>query len=114
MARLRKGDVVWFSFPRVVPPGADAKTEDMRPALVLQSSGVNVVVGMLTTKDYTSQGAVKLAAGDYVAGGSDEISYFRPDRIWTDHEDWADSWVGRLHAERLTLCYDAIDRFLRS
>ncbi len=96
MARLRKGDVVWFSFPRVVPPGADVatKTEDLRPALVLQASGVNVLVGMLTTKDYTDQGALKLAPADYAAGGSDEVSFFRPDRHWTDHEDWAESWVG--------------------
>lgn len=115
MARLRKGDVVWFSFPRVAAPGTIPEAaEDMRPALVLQAKGVNLLVGMLTTKDYTQLGALMLAPKDFIRGGTDEISYFRPDRIWTDHEEWAEDWIGRLREERLVACYDAIDSFLRS
>jgi mRNA-degrading endonuclease toxin of MazEF toxin-antitoxin module len=106
-----RGDVFWIEFKRVTPPD-NQEVYDRRPVLVLHASGENVIVGMITTKDHTNRGAVKIGPDDYAFGGSREIHYFRPDRLTTDHADWLEDHVGRLKPSKLSECIEAVKAML--
>jgi mRNA-degrading endonuclease toxin of MazEF toxin-antitoxin module len=106
-----KGDVYWIEFKQITPPD-NKEVYDRRPVVVLHVDSENVIVGMLTTKDYTDRGAVKITPQDYAIGGSREIHYFRPDRITTDHRDWLDDHVGRLKPAKIAECVAAVTRLL--
>ncbi len=108
-----KGDVFWIQFKRVTHPD-DSETYDRRPVVVLRASGDNVLVGMITTKDYTERGAVKITPEDYAVRGTREIHYFRPDRLTTDHADWLEEFVGRLKPAKINECIEAVCSLLKS
>lgn len=111
MPEAVRGDVFWIEFQRITPPENEV-IYDRRPVLVMYTAGVNVIVGMITTKDYRDSGAVQISPDDYVFGGTREIHYFRPDRITTDHRDWLLDRVGRLKQVKLKECLGAVQSLL--
>lgn len=125
-------DVYWWDLPRVLSPeehdaiderlaAAEAagtlneekekdenKKSDVRPVLVFQVMGSNVIVGMLTTQDYGQRGAVRIEPTDFLANVTAKVSFFRPERIWTDHTDWARRKMGTLSASKFEECRAAV------
>jgi mRNA-degrading endonuclease toxin of MazEF toxin-antitoxin module len=108
-----KGDVFWTQFKRVTPPD-EAEQYDRRPVVVLHVGGANVIVGMVTTKDYEDKGAVRISPDDYSIRGSNEIHFFRPDRLATDHRGWLENHIGRLKSPKLNECVEAVHVLLKS
>ncbi|MCZ7605843.1 MAG: hypothetical protein M5U25_07140 [Planctomycetota bacterium] len=92
---------------------AENQKSDDRPVVILRREGVNVIIGMCTTQDYSDRGAVRIDPEDVVPlGAMEEVTYFRPDRVWTDHVDWKRRYMGTLKREKLAECRAAVSRFI--
>lgn len=111
MPVLHSGDVYWWKYPQITARG-EPPVEDFRPVIVLRARGTDLILGMLTTRDYQERGAVQIAPDDYAHGGTDEISYFRPERLWTDHQDWQEGYIGRVTEDKLRRCREAVAAYL--
>lgn len=93
MPGLARGDVFWLDMLYILPPGEDEQRET-RPVIILYHRGVDIIAGMLTTRDRTDDGAVQISVGDYMRGGSRETHYFRPERLQCDHRDYLKEYYG--------------------
>ena len=100
------------TYEQAIELDINQKSDD-RPVVILRREGVNVLVGMCTRQDYTDKGAVRIDPDDVLPRGAmTDVSYFRPDRIWTDHVDWHRRFMGTLARDKFEEVRQAAANFI--
>lgn len=104
MGSFTKGSVVLVPFPF-----SDLSQAKMRPAVVLVDAGRgDYVLCQVTSKPYSDPGAIKIAENDFEEGSLRVVSYARPAKLFTAHEDLFFSCVGKLSKTKSNEIIDSI------
>ena len=73
------GDVVLIAFPY-----SDLSNRKLRPGLVVGvAERDEPIVCQITSRPYSSNGAIQILEADFVDGSLDRVSYARPDKLFT-------------------------------
>lgn len=97
MGRFVKGDVVVIPFPF-----SDLSASKRRPALVLANlPGDDVILCQITSRAIGGRNAIPIVQGDFAAGGLNQDSNVRPDRLFTADARLISYGAGRLTPAKL-------------
>jgi mRNA interferase MazF len=95
MEAFATGTVILVPFPF-----SDLSQSKVRPALVLAEAGRgDWILCQITSKSYADARAVELRDSDFAAGGLQVVSYARPGKLFTAHENLFLGQAGRLRDE---------------
>ena len=92
MEEFVKGDVVVIPFPF-----SDLSSIKLRPALVIVELPNNdVMLCQITSKQKTDGFSIRLDRKDFASGSLDQLSFIRPNRIFTAEKSIIKYWVGSI------------------
>jgi mRNA interferase MazF len=95
-------------------PFTDLSGAKLRPALVLaEVSSEDVILCQITTKPYSSRVVVKLDPRENERSGLREISYARPEKLFTAHQSIIQSRIGQLSPMIVERVVESITALLR-
>lgn len=97
MGKFVTGDVIIVPFPF-----SDLTTNKRRPALIVASLiGDDVILCQITSKTVSDLYAIGLLKTDFMAGGLDQESHIRPNRLFTADSKIILYKAGTLKPEKL-------------
>lgn len=97
MVALGFASVVLMDFPF-----SDLSKTKLRPAIILAQSGrEDWILCQLTSNANIDMKAVKLTDSDFAQGSLRQISYARPNKIFTGHQSLITRRIGILKKEKL-------------
>jgi mRNA interferase MazF len=97
VAGFVKGDVVVVPFPF-----SDLSASKRRPALVVAAlSGDDVILCQITSRATVDSYAIPIASTDFVSGGLRQVSYVRPNRLFTADSNIVLYKAGELNAAKV-------------
>lgn len=108
MVRPVKGDVVVVPFPF-----SDLSATKRRPALVVASTGSDLILCQITSQSVRDGYAVSLHKQDFASGGLKQESNIRPNRLFTADEQLILYRAGQLKRERMEAVTNVIVQILR-
>lgn len=98
------GSVVLVPFPF-----SDLSQSKLRPAIVLADAGRDDwILCQVTSNAYADPKAVELRNSDFDRGGLQLVSYARPAKLFTAHQNLFVSQVGNLQADSLKRITDRV------
>lgn len=104
MGKFTVGEVVLVRFPF-----SNLKGAKVRPALVVAEVEFdNLILCQITSKQYTSRGAIKIDGDDFGLGGLPITSYVRPEKLFTAEPSIVQRAVGQLTADSRDQILDQI------
>jgi len=90
-------------------PFSDLSQTKVRPAVVLADAGRgDCILCQITSKPYGDASAIELNDTAFVAGSLRVISYARPAKLFTAHQNLITSQVGQLQADALRSIAQAV------
>ncbi|SCC93056.1 MazF family transcriptional regulator [Thiomonas sp. X19] len=109
MGSLAAGQVVVLPFPF-----SDLSRNKYRPALVLADTGRgDWIACQITSNPYADPRALALTAQDFDHGSLAHMSYVRPGKLFTAHEDLIDHSVGTVNLDFLQKAREAVILVIR-
>jgi mRNA interferase MazF len=109
--------MVAFGFASVVLvefPFTDLSQTKLRPALVLaQATKEDWILCQITSNFGIDNKAIEIKDADFTQGSLRQISYARPNKIFTGHESLIEKRVGVLHKEKASAIVEAVVKILR-
>ena len=104
MAKFVKGDIVVVPFPF-----SDLSANKKRPALVLADlAGDDIVLCQITSQNTRDTYAIALTDTDMINGSLKQMSYIRPNRIFTADKNIILYKIGSLNATKAQSVRDKI------
>jgi mRNA interferase MazF len=96
MEEFVKGDVVVIPFPF-----SDLSSIKLRPALIIvELPNRDVILCHITSKQKTDGFSISLEKNDFTSGGLDQLSFIRPNRIFTAEKSIIRYRAGTIPAEK--------------
>ena len=109
MGVFAAGQVVIMPFPF-----SDLSRNKYRPALLLADVGRrDWIACQITSNPYADSHALVLDSSHFDQGGLAHISYIRPGKLFTVHEDLVDSAVGTLKPVIIDQAREAVIQMVR-
>jgi len=97
MERLIKGDVVVLPFPF-----SDLSNSKRRPAFVIAPlHGDDVILCQITTVAHSDKYSILLEASNFITDGLKQLSYIRPNRLFTSDIRIIVKKVGTVHRNKM-------------
>ncbi|MBN6742245.1 type II toxin-antitoxin system PemK/MazF family toxin [Acidithiobacillus sp. MC6.1] len=104
MGIFAAGQVVVLPFPF-----SDLSRNKFRPALILADAGRgDWIACQITSNPYADTSALALTAQDFESGGLMQVSFVRPNKLFTAHENLIDRTVGTVTATFLEKARKAV------
>ena len=101
--RIERSTIVIARFPF-----SDLTGSIDRPTLVMANAGLgDWILGQITTNPFIDELAIELTDDSLAAGSLNEVSYFRPNKLFTGNEDLIIRPVARLKPEVFNRLLDA-------
>ena len=108
MGPFTAGQIVILPFPF-----SDLSHSKFRPALLLADAGRgDWIACQITSNPFADPRAVEITNGDFATGGLQRVSYVRPGKLFTAHQDLFANSAGTLRSERLAAVQDAVSRLV--
>jgi len=99
MGAFAVGEVVLVPFPF-----SDLSASKLRPALLLAHAGRDDWLCLqITSRSYADPFAIEIRPNDFVHGSLQRVSYIRPGKIFTAHQNLFQGSVGQINPDRLEL-----------
>ncbi len=96
MEEFVKGDVVVIPFPF-----SDLSFIKLRPALIIvELKNGDVMLCQITSKQKTDGFSISLDKNDFILGGLDQLSFIRPNRIFTAEKSIIKYKAGSIRFEK--------------
>ena len=104
MEEFVKGDVVVIPFPF-----SDLSSIKLRPALInVELLDSDVMLCQITSKQKTDGFSIGLDKKDFASAGLDQLSFVRPNRIFTAEKSIIKYKTGSIHVEKQKEVWDKI------
>jgi len=104
MEEFVKGDVVVIPFPF-----SDLSSIKLRPALVIvELQNNDLMLCQITSKQKVDGFSLSLDKNDFTVGGLDQLSFIRPNRIFTAEKSLIKYKAGSIRPEKLKEVRDKI------
>jgi len=109
VAKPLRGDVVVVPFPF-----SDLKQSKRRPALVLASlDGDDLILCQITSQQSRDRYAIPLQDADFASGNLRQLSYLRPNRLFTADQALILYRIGTVQTAKLEEVIDQLAEILR-
>ena len=106
--RIERSTIVIARFPF-----SDLTGSIDRPTLVMANAGLgDWILGQITTNPFIDELAIELTDDSLSAGSLNEVSYFRPNKLFTSSEDLIIRPVARLKPDVFNQSLDAVVNLL--
>ena len=96
-------------------PFSDLSTTKLRPALVLADAGLgDKVCVQITSNPYADRRAIRIDTQDFRHGSLHRISYVRPGKLFTMHEQLIRRFIGQLSDPKHNHSVDSVVSLLKN
>ena len=110
MATFSRTSIVLVDFPFT-----DLSDTRLRPALVLaQATAEDYILCQITSNAHIDSKAIEISNTDFINGSLRQISYARPNKIFTGHESLINRRVGILSEKKTNEIIDAVVEILKN
>lgn len=110
MGPLAAGSVVLVRFPF-----SDLSQTEWRPAVLLVPVGrEDWITCQITSNPYRGTRTIPLTRASFTSGALRQVSYARPDKLFTAHQNLIVRQLGTLEADAFTEIVDAVIHILQA
>lgn len=110
MATFSRSSIVLVDFPFT-----DLSDTRLRPALILaQATAEDYILCQITSNAHIDGKAIEILDTDFAQGSLRQISYARPNKIFTGHESLITRRIGVLRESKTDNIIDAIIEILKT
>jgi mRNA interferase MazF len=110
VATFSRTSIVLVNFPFT-----DLSDTRLRPALILaQATAEDYILCQITSNSQIDKEAIEITNEDFTVGSLRQISYARPNKIFTGHESLIARRVGILSEQATEKIVDAVVKIIRN